>query len=67
MENKSLINHENGNDANRLLAAVLESADLFENVECDINGDIKLMNEYRILVEPNSQEEFLLSRLLYGS
>jgi hypothetical protein len=54
------------NNANVLLAAVLASADLFENVECDINGEIKLMNEYRILVEPNSKENELLSRLLYG-
>ncbi len=51
---------------NTVLAAVLSSADLFENVECNIDGEIKLMNEYRILVEPNSEEDRLLTNLLYG-
>jgi len=50
-----------------LLAAVLSSADLFENVECNVNGEVKLMNEYRILVEPNSEVDKQLYRLLYGS
>ena len=52
---------------NTVLATVLSSADLFENVECNIEGEIKLMNEYRILVEPNSEEERLLLKHLYGS
>lgn len=47
------------------LKEVLNSADLFENVECDIDGEIKLMNEYRILVEPNSKENEQLYSLLF--
>ena len=49
----------------KTLKEVLNSADFFENVECDIDGEIKLMNEYRILVEPNSKENEQLYSLLF--
>ena len=51
MKNKTLINHENGNDANRLLAAAVKSdwdlRKFFEQMRFDKNhhlglGDIRL-------------------------
>ena len=65
MENIDLKN-ETRTRGNTLLSIILSSADLFENVECNIEGEIKPMNEYRILVEPNSEEDRLLSKYLYG-
>ena len=66
-QNNNSVKDQDGNSSKPMLAAVLSSADLFENVECNINGEIKLMNEYRILVEPNSKVEKELYLLLYGS
>ena len=45
------------------ILAILNSADIFENVDCDIDGEIKLMNEYRIVVEPNSKEDKILTKI----
>lgn len=38
--------------------------DLFENVECNVYGEQKLMHEYRILVEPDSQEHKFIEGML---
>jgi hypothetical protein len=40
-------------------------ADYFENIECEIDGEIKDMHEYRILVEPDSNE-YKQMRKLFG-
>jgi len=38
--------------------------DFFDNIETEVDGESKLMNEYRILVEPDSKEEKIVKRVL---
>jgi len=37
--------------------------DFFDNIETEIDGESQLMNEYRILVEPDSKEEKIVKRI----
>jgi hypothetical protein len=38
--------------------------DFFDNIETEVDGEVRLMNEYRILVEPDSKEEKIFKRIL---
>lgn len=46
------------------LQNILSKMELFENIECNINGEIVLMNEYRLLLKPGSKEEEILSKYI---
>ena len=37
--------------------------DYFENVECEIDGEMKDMHEYRILVEPDSEQHLIVEKM----
>ncbi len=37
--------------------------DYFENVECEIDGEMKDMHEYRILVEPDSKQHLTMEKM----
>lgn len=37
--------------------------DYFENVECEIDGEMKDMHEYRILVEPDSEQHLMVEKM----
>lgn len=41
----------------------LPEADIFEDVICEIEGEYKEMTEYRILVEPDSEDDQKMRKL----
>lgn len=38
--------------------------DFFPDVECEVEGEVKIMHEYRIMVEDGSEQHKMLEELL---
>lgn len=57
--------NESINSIDSELKPILSKMELSENIECEIDGERVLMNEYRLLLKPGSKEEEILFKYIY--